>query len=130
MRIQPKLYTGCMLETSRSRVFALGCLYMVYNLSGQGERAIETCVEAVARRLNYVSMHITAVYTLAALLQSKGQLRRSFLKKMARRCCAAQPAHNLANSQPREADRTKNRVTFILICKNKSQFQHAFRERD
>ena len=65
--------------TSRSRVFALGSLYMAYIGADEIDRAIEICNEAatLARPLQYFSMHTTATYTQANLLRIKGNLHRS-----------------------------------------------------
>jgi LuxR family maltose regulon positive regulatory protein len=66
-------------ETTRHRAFALGCLYVVCQLSGEIDRSAQTCRETVeiSRALNYPSMHATAAYTLAQALRVQGHLHQS-----------------------------------------------------
>ncbi len=66
-------------KTARSRTFALGSLYVAYQLSGEIEKGIETCYETItaAKDLDYPSMLASSAYSLANLLQVKGHLRQS-----------------------------------------------------
>ena len=66
-------------RTSRSLGFALGSLYIIYQLAGELDACLETSLEArrVARELNYPSMNATSVYTLATMYRMKGQFRQA-----------------------------------------------------
>lgn len=66
-------------QNERSRIFALGSLCMIYQLSGDIQRATETCSEIISagRVLNYPSMLTTATYTLAQLQRVQGRLRQA-----------------------------------------------------
>ncbi len=72
----------------RSHVFALGSLYMAYGAFGDIGLAAETSARAVAvaRLLNYPSMHSTAAYTLAVMLRAQGRLHSA--EKMLRESIA------------------------------------------
>jgi LuxR family transcriptional regulator, maltose regulon positive regulatory protein len=65
--------------SARSRVFALGSLYWIYQVTGDIDQAIEACLEAISagRSLNYPSMTMTATYTLAQMLRIQGRLHQS-----------------------------------------------------
>jgi LuxR family maltose regulon positive regulatory protein len=66
-------------ETSRARAFALGGLYVAYQLLGNIPSSAQVCSEAIAiaRKLNYPSMHATATYTLAQALRIQGRLQQA-----------------------------------------------------
>ncbi len=66
-------------ETARSRTFALGSLYVAYQLSGEIDNGIETCYKTMsaAKALDYPSMLASSTYSLADLLRIKGQLHRA-----------------------------------------------------
>ena len=66
-------------RTSRALGFALGSLYVVYQLAGEFDLCLQTCLEArrVARELNYPSMNATAVYSMAVMYRVKGQLSQA-----------------------------------------------------
>ncbi len=70
---------GVIPKSARSHAFALGSLYVAYQLSGEIDKGIDTCLEtiATAKALNYPSMLTTATYSLALLLRVKGQLHQA-----------------------------------------------------
>ncbi len=66
-------------EDARSRAYALGSLYMVYQSIGDYDRAAQVTADAVqvARQLDYPSMHATAAVSLALILRIQGKFTQA-----------------------------------------------------